>query len=168
MNAPLAERIQQRQPVPLDDEAGELAGCVSSGVDVDPVIVEIGFAHRRVAVHDHLSKISLVIEKVFADPQHVLLALALERYSRFHPGMDKEEIAATKRSPEFAEKLDMAFWKRRSEATRESALFFGIRVDRGAQPIRHQRLEAAQNTPIAEHRRVAEELRRKGLVVALQ
>ena len=76
--------------------AGQSASGERAGIDINPVRKHFRFFHRRVPMHDDLPEIYPAIEKFVADPQQILLRLAL----KWNAGPDSrvaQEILADKK-----------------------------------------------------------------------
>jgi hypothetical protein len=62
-------RSHHADGIAFECDAGEIAGCVGAGVDVDTLSEDLGLHDRRMSVHDNLLKIvSLVFEKLVSYP----------------------------------------------------------------------------------------------------
>jgi hypothetical protein len=86
--------LQKAHLIVLQNKTRQSTGCISAGVDIDPIGPDVGFSRGRMAVHDDFAEILLVQQKFFADPEQVALGLFPQRNARAHAGMDEKEIAA--------------------------------------------------------------------------
>ena len=77
----------------VDPDAGQDARGKGAGINVDPVGPELRHAHGRMAMHDALAEIAVVVKERIADPQEVFLGLILWGDTWPDAGMD-ELVAA--------------------------------------------------------------------------
>ncbi len=90
-----SKRFSQNQyRCALDGNAGQSSGAPSSGVDVDPVLLDVGMRHRRMAMNDKVSVVLRRVEKLMANPEQIVEVLPLDRNARANPGMDEQEVSA--------------------------------------------------------------------------
>jgi hypothetical protein len=96
-------------------------------------------AHRCGAVHDEFSEILPALQKLLANPQHVILLLFGQRHAGADAGVDEEEVTAGECQPQLAEKLKVpahgiARANSRTNARRSSSPWGG----RGSQAVGRQ------------------------------
>src|SRR4051812_6959759 len=103
---------------PLEHEAGEAIRDVGAGIDVDPVVVDLGPADWRVRVDDDLAEAVLALQKLFPDPHQILSALQRQRHSGPDAGVAKEVIPRRSRQPQVLEEREVVRWELCPEAAR--------------------------------------------------
>ena len=59
------------QMVALQNQAAEFVCSPGSGIDSDPVGMDLDIINNGVPVHDLLAKVLLAIEKLASDPQQI-------------------------------------------------------------------------------------------------
>src|SRR5258708_2132353 len=80
----------------LDSDAGEGSRLPRSGIDVDPVVSNVGMRPRRMAMNDKFSVVPCRVEELVTNPEQVIEILPLDRDARPNAGMYKQEISAAK------------------------------------------------------------------------
>jgi hypothetical protein len=90
------ETLNDSDAIALENEAGQTAGRVCAGIDVNAVRPDVGHFRWRVTMDDDLAKVLLVQQEVVADPEQIMFALPRKWNPRSHAGMRKKEIAARK------------------------------------------------------------------------
>src|SRR5882757_9572390 len=71
----------------IDGECAECPRFPGKRVDIDAVGPDLGLRDGRMPMHDHLRVKPGMVVKDVADPDQVLLVLAVEGYVRPYPGM---------------------------------------------------------------------------------
>src|SRR5262245_5939177 len=84
---------------------------ICTGIEPDTPAIAVRFRLRRMAVDDDGVELPPVAEKLFADPQKVLLSLHIERHGRADAGMDKQVVANPNRQVQSAKEFEMLRWQ---------------------------------------------------------
>ncbi len=89
-------------------------------------------------MYDNFAKIVLATEKLFSNPEQVVLRLLGERNSWPNSRMHEKEITADEIWPQTSQELAMASWKHPVKLRGEFALLTGVRIDLRREAIRQQ------------------------------
>src|SRR5438128_1966328 len=82
------------QSILFEPEAGEAPGRIGACVDVDAIWPNLWLHDGRMSVDDDLTKIILVQEEVFPNPEHVPEPLLRQRDAGSHSGVDEKIVPA--------------------------------------------------------------------------
>jgi hypothetical protein len=78
-------------------QAGQSTGRICAGVNVDTIVAHIGVRYWRMPVNDHLAEILFAQQKVFANPEQIIVSLFIEGNPRPHSCVNEEKVAAFER-----------------------------------------------------------------------
>jgi hypothetical protein len=157
---------QNKNRCAFDSDTSQSSRVPRPGVDVDPVMTNIGIRHRRMAVNDKFSVILFRVEKLVTNPEQVLDILLLPRDVGTDTGMYKQEISATKTIVETLQEELVGARKSADKATVQVDFCFAPRAR--INPIGCKGLHAAQMLPMTKIGWVSKEILHQGFVVAAQ
>jgi hypothetical protein len=160
--------LEHREIASINDNAGQVAGCVGPGINIHAIVPYVGHAHWGVTMDNEFPEIVLGEQKVVADPKEVFRALPIEGAGRVDAGVDEEIVAADKLCLQQRQELSVGFGKRLDEGPGQGLAFEGVRPHRRLQAIGQQGFLTAEITPAVKESRIFQEIEDKGLMIALQ
>jgi hypothetical protein len=155
--------------IAFDRDAGQPAGSISAGIDIDPVGVDFHLDDGCMAVHHDLAETRRAEQKFLADLQQVTITLLVERHAGTDSGVYEEEVAADEAVGQASQKIQMPVPIHR-ERQRHREQLLRRRVERivGGESIGPQRFQSTEAQPVGKRYGVVEKVEHVSLVIAPQ